>query len=90
MARFPTQADLQAQAGNPVRAASSSSGFGLSLNGALEYQSTANLALGALLELERSDGYAPTQVLLYARYLFEPVRAPQLNRARPVQAYSSF
>jgi hypothetical protein len=81
---------LQAQAGNPVYRGSSSTGFGFSLRGALEHQMTRNLALGAWLELDRSEDYSPTNLLLYARYFFDPVRVPLENRPRPVQAYSSF
>lgn len=88
--QFPGYPTLQAQAGNPVYKGSSSTGVGFSLRGALERQMTRNLALGALLELDRAEDYSPTNLLLYARYFFDPVRVPLENRPRPVQAYSSY
>lgn len=87
---FPGHPDLQAQAGNLVYKGSSGSGFSASLRGGLEHQTTRNLALGAWIELDRSEDYAPTHLLLYARYFFDPVRVPLEKRARPVQAYSSY
>ena len=87
---FPGHPALQAQAGNLLYKASSSTGFSASLRGGLEHQTTRNLALGAWLELDRSENYAPTNLLLYARYFFDPVRVPLEKRARPVQAYSSY
>ena len=56
----------------------------------VEYQVTRNLALGAQLSLDRSAYYAPTNALLYMRWLIDPVRAPLANRPRPVQPYSDF
>lgn len=90
---FPGNAALQAriaQATSAHYAASASSGTSFSLRGALEYQLTPKTALGALLELDRSAYYAPNRLLLYLRYLFDPVLAPLDNRPRPVQSYSSF
>ena len=95
---FPHNALLQslaraqlAQNGEvPVYPGSSSSGFGRSFRGVLEYQATPNISLGAQVELDRSAYYAPTNVMVYGRYRFDPVRAPLDNRPRPVQAYSSF
>lgn len=62
---------LQAQAGNPVYKGSSSTGVGFPARCA-ERQMTRNLALGALLELDRAEDYSPTNLLLYARYFFDP------------------
>lgn len=95
---FPQNALLQslararlAESGSvPVYTGSSGSGFGRSFRGVLEYQVTKNLALGAQLELDRSAYYAPTNLMVYGRYHFDPVLAPQENRPRPVQPYSSF
>jgi hypothetical protein len=87
---FPGHPALQAQAGNLVYKGSRGTGFSASLRGGLEHQTTRNLALGAWLELDRSEDYAPTHLLLYARYFFDPVRVPLEKRARPVQAYSSY
>ncbi len=95
---FPQSALLQAlararlaESGNvPVYPGSSGSGVGRSLRGMLEYQVTRNLSLGAQLELDRSAYYAPTNLMVYGRYRFDPVLAPLENRPRPVQPYSSF
>ena len=56
----------------------------------MEYQVSKNLALGAQLELDRSAYYAPTNLMVYGRYRFDPVLAPLENRPRPVRPYSSF
>jgi len=74
----------------PVYPGSSNSGFGRSFRGVLEYQLTPNLSLGAQLEVDRSAFYAPTNLLVYGRYQFDPVSAPLATRPRPVQTYSSF
>lgn len=95
---FPQNALLQslararlAESGSvPVYTGSSGSGFGRSFRGALEYQVTRNLSLGAQLELDRSAYYAPTNLMVYGRYHFDPVLVPLENRPRPVQPYSSF
>ncbi|MES2609672.1 MAG: cellulose synthase subunit BcsC-related outer membrane protein [Pseudomonadota bacterium] len=95
---FPQNALLQslararlAESGSvPVYTGSSGSGFGRSFRGALEYQVTRNFSLGAQLELDRSAYYAPTNLMVYGRYRFDPVLAPLENRPRPVQPYSSF
>ena len=82
------RARLAADGGVPVYAGSSGSGFGRSFRGALEYQVTPHLALGAQLELDRSAYYAPTNFMVYGRYRFEPGNAPLDNRPRPVQTLS--
>jgi tetratricopeptide (TPR) repeat protein len=95
---FPQSALLQAlararlaESGNvPVYPGSSGSGVGRSFRGVLEYQVTRNLSLGAQLELDRSAYYAPTNLMVYGRYRFDPVLVPLENRPRPVQPYSSF
>lgn len=70
----------------------SSGGFGTgwSFNATLERQVTPNLALGGHLSMDRSDYYAPTNLMLYARYYFDPVRAPLVNYPRPVTPYSQY
>lgn len=71
---------------------SSSGGFGTgwSFNATVERQITQNLALGAHLSLDRSEYYAPTNIMVYARFFFDPVRAPLVNYPRPVTPYSQF
>ena len=91
---FPGNPTLQGQARNageqPVYLGSRSTGFGRSLRGAMEYDLSRQLTLGAQLDLDRSAYYAPTSLLLYARYRFDPVLVLPENRPRPVQTYSSF
>jgi tetratricopeptide (TPR) repeat protein len=85
-----TKAKDQAGVASPVYPGGDSTGVGYSLRGVFEYQVTPQTALGAQLELDRSESYSPTNLLLYARYLFGPVVAPVTNRPRPIQTYSSF
>lgn len=91
---FPNSPVLQEQAHGlnrlPIYTGSSGVGFGGSLRGAVEYQYSDQLALGAQVEMERSAYYSPTSVLLYARYLLAPVRIPVLEKLRPAQGYASF
>lgn len=91
---YPGQPQLQAQAlalgREPTHAASASTGVGRSLRAALEYQLTPASTLGALLSLDRSAYYAPTQVMLYLRVLLGPVRASRPERPRPLQPYADF
>lgn len=88
------QSQAQAQVNDPVYAGGGgplSSGY--SLRGVLEYQSSARWILGARLEREVADYYTPLNLLLYTRYLFDPVRGSrglQHDGVRPVRAYSSF
>ncbi len=91
---YPGQPQLQAQARalgfDPVYAAGGSTGFGRSLRAAVEYQFAPGGAVGALLSMDRSAYYAPTQLTMYLRWLLEPVRALQPDRPRPLQPYSDF
>ena len=84
------QGQAQAQGVSPFFDGGRSSGLGRSLRSVVEYQVTRNLALGAQLSLDRSAYYAPTNALLYMRWLIDPVRAPLADRPRPVQPYSDF
>jgi Cellulose synthase operon protein C C-terminus (BCSC_C)/Tetratricopeptide repeat len=86
---YPNNAALQ-QASGRVYGASGSTGSGWALGASAEYQATPDLALGARLEREVSDFYTPLNLLLYARYEWDPVRRPLERRPRPVQAYSQF
>lgn len=86
---FPTDPTLQT-VHNILYAGGTSQGVGRSLRAAIEYAATPHWAVGATLDVDRSDGYAPTQLTLYLRYLFSPVVAPHPERPRPVEPYSSF
>ncbi|WP_158702894.1 cellulose biosynthesis protein BcsC [Melaminivora suipulveris] len=91
---YPGQPQLQASARalglDPVYGESGSTGFGRSLRAAVEYQFSAAGAVGAMLSVERSAYYAPSQLMMYLRLLLEPVRAPHPDRPRPVQPYADF
>lgn len=65
-------------------------GTGWSFSATVERQITPQLAVGGHLSLDRSEYYAPTNLMLYARYYFSPVRAPLVNYPRPVSPYSQF
>jgi len=86
---YPTNAAYQQSSGKVYRAGGST-GTGWATSGVLEYQVTRQLAIGAQLEREEADYYAPLNMLFYARFLLDPVREPLVNRPRPVQAYSQF
>ena len=91
---FPNNPALQGQASDlgsqPVYLGGRSTGLGRSFRGVVEYDTSRQLTLGAQLELDRSAYYAPTSLLFYVRYRFDPVLAAPENRPRPVQTYSSF
>jgi hypothetical protein len=87
---YPTSPVFQQQKGNPTYSGGGSSGTGWAASGTAEYQVTPRLAIGAQLEREVADYYAPLNLLVYARFLLDPVREPLVNRPRPVQAYSQF
>ena len=91
---FPGSPALQARASalgrQPVYPGSRSTGVGVSLRSAVEYDVSRQFTLGAQLDMDRSAYYAPSSLLFYARYRFDPVLAPAENRPRPVQTYSSF
>ena len=90
----PNNPALQGQASDlgsqPVYFGGRSTGLGRSFRGVVEYDTSRQLTLGAQLELDRSAYYAPTSLLFYVRYRFDPVLAAPENRPRPVQTYSSF
>jgi thioredoxin-like negative regulator of GroEL len=86
---YPGNASMQQQSGQ-IYSGSSSSGSGWAASGAAEYQVSQNLALGAVFAREVSDYYTPLNLMVYARYLFEPVHQALAMRPRPVQPYSQF
>lgn len=85
---FPTNKAMQSSAG--VFPGGDSNGFGRSLRGALEYKVAPTTSIGALLEIDRSDYYAPTNLFLYARHYFGDVTIPPSTKPNPVGTYSSF
>ncbi|MBS1186601.1 MAG: nrfG [Burkholderiaceae bacterium] len=103
---YPTDASLQAMAagnfavgpqnypaGYPTPfypADNNGGGFGRALRLAAEYQLTPHLAIGGVIDIERSSYYAPNSFMLYLRYQFEPVYRPTHLRPVPVVPYSRF
>lgn len=90
---FPTSTVLQSLAQarlNAVFAGGEGGGTGFSLRGALEYKVAPTTSIGALLEVDRSDYYAPTSLLLYARHYFGDITVPPSKKPNPVGTYSSF
>ncbi|MCK6425433.1 MAG: BCSC C-terminal domain-containing protein [Burkholderiaceae bacterium] len=70
VAYFPTDAALQAAAGEPVHRGGRGGGFGRALRASVETDLQRGWVLGARLELERSSDYAPNRASLYLRRHF--------------------
>lgn len=87
---FPTDSILQNASINKFKNPSSSSGTGFSFSGALEYELNSDTKIGALLELDRSDYYAPTNIYFYARHYFDGKGNVQGKKPNPVKSYSSY
>lgn len=91
---YPTDSALQSAAvaaGQPAQySAFNSTGHGYALRAVLERQLSSQWVLGARLDLDRSVYYAPTNLMVYARYRFAPVLGPLVNRPVPVQPYAGF
>ncbi len=83
---YPTESSLQALAGPAaIYSEGSGGGRGYSLLAACEYQAIPRLIVGGSLALDRSDNYAPNQVLLYLRYsLDHPYAQPVFMPPEPV------
>jgi tetratricopeptide (TPR) repeat protein len=71
MPYYPTNAVLQAAAGNPVHAGGDSNGSGFSLGAAIEYQLAPSLVLGGRWEIGRAAYYAPNAAMVYLRYFLD-------------------
>ncbi len=89
---YPTDASLQAQAGNPVYTAGTGTGGGPagSIRGDIEYRPTAHWSLGAWLNIDRSAYYAPNQLMIYLRYWLEPQSGAPAFPPHPVVPISLF
>jgi hypothetical protein len=74
MPYYPTNADLQALAGNPIHVGGDSNGTGFSLGGALEYPIAPKLVVGGRFEIGRAAYYTPNSLILYLRYQFDTLR----------------
>ena len=89
---YPTDAALQAQAGNPVYTSGTGSGGGPSgsIRADIEYRSTAHWSVGAWLNIDRSAYYAPNQLMVYLRYWLEPQSGAPAFPPHPVLPISQF
>ena len=87
---YPTDAALQAAAGNPMHSGGGNGGGpAASLRADLERRLNAHWSTGASLIVDRSSYYAPTQVLFYLRRSDTP-QTGEVPLPRPVQPYSQF
>lgn len=88
---FPTDSALQAKGLNPFYSTSSGPGTGYSLGGSFEYQVTPQLFAGGVLDIQRSQYYAPNHLSFFLRYAFDHTAAkPVPLKPEPVIPYSQF
>lgn len=87
---YPTRPDLQAAAGNPFFSASSGPGSGYELSGAFEYQASPTLAFGGMLDVQHSQFFQPSRLVLYLRYQPDGASQPLPFPVEPLQPYSGF
>ncbi|POZ60540.1 hypothetical protein C2I19_18405 [Chromobacterium alticapitis] len=87
---YPTRPDLQAAAGNPFFSPSSGPGWGYELSGAFEYQASPTLAFGGMLDMQHSQFFQPSRLVLYLRYQPDGVSQTLPFPVEPLQPYSGF
>lgn len=69
---YPTSAELQQLAGNPIHIGNpDGGGFGRSFRAAFEYRITSHWSIGLNAQIERSEFYTPNNYQLYFRYHFD-------------------
>jgi hypothetical protein len=99
MAFYPNDPALQAAAASeplpsgysqPIFSGGHSSGIGFSFYGAVEYQLSQRLILGALLDIDRTDYYHPTGVMLYLRAALGANGVSLARPPRPVRPYADY
>ena len=90
VAYYPTDAGLQALAGNPVHAAGAGGGWAGSLRADVEYRSGAHWSIGGWLDIDRSAYYAPNRLMFYVRYWFEPQQGAVSFPPHPVVPISLY
>ena len=93
-AYYPLDPALQLMAAQnlaaPVVSGGHSTGASVSLYAAAERSLSARLVFGAVLNLDRSDYYHPTTVLVYLRHAFGPATTPLAAPPRPIRPYADF
>jgi len=87
---YPTDAGLQALAGNPVHTAGAGGGPAGSLRADVEYRSGAHWSVGAWLDIDRSAYYQPTRVMFYLRYWIAPQQGAVAFPPHPVVPVSLY
>jgi tetratricopeptide (TPR) repeat protein len=89
---YPTDASLQALAGNPVYTSGTGTGGGPagSIRADIEYRPAAHWSVGAWLNIDRSAYYAPNQLMVYLRYWLQPQSGAPSLAPRPVLPISMF
>lgn len=95
---YPNDPDLQAKAEQfapvtgitPFYEGSSGPGTGYKLGGTVEYRVNPYLHLGARMEIERADFYAPNNFALYFRYSARPRLKPMPLYPQPTITYPEF
>ncbi|PYE34637.1 cellulose synthase operon protein C [Idiomarina fontislapidosi] len=69
---YPTSAELQQLAGNPIHIGNpDGGGFGRSFRAAFEYRISPHWSIGLNTQIERSEFYTPNNYQLYFRYHFD-------------------
>ncbi|UVM70429.1 cellulose synthase subunit BcsC-related outer membrane protein [Pseudomonas alvandae] len=81
------QAGFTAENVNQVKAAGSTSGANVRLQGLVERRLSDHLVLGGGLAWQHSEDYAPSRALLYLRYTFDPWQG---NLPLPVEPLSPY
>lgn len=89
---YPTDAAMQAQAGNPIYTGGpSGNSTGYTLEGIGEYQLDQQLFLGGQFAIVRSINYSPNELLFYLRYsMDQPAAQPVHFLPKPVIPSSQF
>ncbi|WP_368165216.1 cellulose synthase complex outer membrane protein BcsC [Aeromonas sp. R6-2] len=67
-----------------------SSGFGYTLGGLVEYRLTDHWRIGARIDIQQADDYAPSHGTLFLRYSFKPWQGDLDMPPRPLTPYGEF
>ncbi|ENY73803.1 cellulose synthase subunit BcsC [Aeromonas diversa CDC 2478-85] len=68
----------------------SSSGIGYTLGGLVEYRLTDHWRIGARIDIQQADDYAPSHGTLFLRYSFKPWQGDLDMPPRPLTPYGEF
>jgi tetratricopeptide (TPR) repeat protein len=87
---YPTDAALQALAGQPQHGAGPGGGLSASVRADIEYRAAPHWTVGAWLDIDRSAYYQPTRFMLYLRYWVKPQEGLVPYPPHPVLPISQF